>query len=128
MFDKPEEWMVAFLSALWLVVTFFAAQYLVGEHNITVAWLITALSTLCIVVGFLAWKYDIWLKVYPIFLGLLVLCWSPLLDLFASQSTLPENVWYTTWPVKITLALVPIIIGYALKYRREQQRKLNGEI
>lgn len=127
MFDQPEEWIVAFLGVLWLIITFFAAQYLVGENNVFV-FRIVALSALFVVLGFLTWHHHFWLKTYPLFFGFLVFSWLPLLDSYASQASSNQSTWYASWSVKLILTLLPIALGYALKYRRQKQRRLAGEI
>lgn len=135
MFSKPEELIMAILGALWTVVTYFLAAY-VTSANVKYVVLITGLTAIWSVVSFFLWKFDRWLFLWPILLGLLVACWTPWLDWFALRGVatvsneallVVQKPWYAGWTFKGILIVIPIILGYLLKIRAHRQRRLNGQ-
>lgn len=139
MMKKPEEFIVAVLGALWVVLTWVVAAYF-GIPAQT-ALLITVLTLLWTIVVYLLWARALLGWVWPIFLGLLVACWWPALDWLAIRDVLTPDAqtgtiilnkpWYATWTFKFILALVPVALGYGAAFmavRKRKQARLNAPI
>ncbi|MBS5836309.1 MAG: hypothetical protein KIC74_05815, partial [Neisseria sp.] len=75
------------------------------------------------------WERNIW----PVFLGCLVACWWPMLDWLAVKDIIVPNSeaaaivvakpWYANWIFKSFLALLPVVAGYALKWKRSRHAR-----
>lgn len=135
MWNKPEELIMAVLGMLWTVATYFLASYATSGSLKYVLW-ITGLTALWAVVSFVFWKKDRWMLVWPVLLGLWVACWWPWLDWFALRDLMPtandalvvvQKPWYASWTFKGILAIVPVILGYALKFQQHRKRQLTGK-
>lgn len=133
MFKRPEELIVFVLGLLWVVLTYFLTSYL-GADTYT-SLVITGFTLLWAVVCFMLWQRDLSRMIWPWFLGLLVACWWPLFDWFAvkdfietgaeSQAIVVAKPWYASWTFKIILALIPVALGYFIKFKRARQAKIN---
>ena len=129
MLKRPEEFIMAILAALWVVLTYFIADYL-GAPTHT-ALLISALTLIWALVFFILWQRNITHLIWPVFLGLLVACWWPFIDWFAIRGFVtPESIndtivlnrpWYDTWTAKIIWALIPTVLGYVYKWKRSRR-------
>lgn len=135
MFSKPEELIMAVLGALWVVATYFLSSYATAGSTKYVL-LITALTALWAVISFLFWKFDRWMFLWPLLLGLLAACWTPWLDWFALRDVLAasgdallvvQKPWYAGWIFKGMLICVPMVLGYVYQFRRQHQRRLAGK-
>lgn len=135
MFRKPEELIMAVLGALWIVTTYFLAQY-ATQDSTQYALMITGFTALWAIVSFVFWKNERWIPVWPILLGALVACWWPWLDWFALKDIAPvathsmvvmQKPWYAGWIFKGVLAILPMLGGYLLKFRAQRQRQLAGK-
>lgn len=125
MFKRPEEFIMAILAALWVVLTYFIADYLGAPTHTTL--LITALTLIWAIVFFIVWQRNASRLIWPLFLGLLVACWWPFLDWYAVSGILVPGAsgdtiviakpWYATWTFKIILAVIPVLLGYAVKWK-----------
>lgn len=129
MFKRPEELIVAILAILWVVLTYFSANYFGAPTQTSL--LITALTLIWAAVCFVLWQRNLSRYIWPCFLGLLVACWWPFLDWFAisglvpaqsvSETIIVAKPWYATWAFKIIIALVPAAIGYFIKWKRSRK-------
>ena len=128
---KPEEFIIAVIGILWVILSYFIADYLGAPTQPPL--LICVLSLLWVIVAFAVWQRH-WMDwVWPVFLGLLVACWWPLLDWLAIKDIILPSAntdtiviakpWYDTWTFKIILSIVPMLIGYAAKWRLSSARK-----
>ena len=129
MFKRPEEFIMAILAVLWVVLTYFLADYF-GAPTHT-ALLITALTLIWAVVFFIVWQRNVSRLVWPLFLGLLVACWWPFLDWYAVSDILVPGAstdtiviakpWYATWTFKLIIAAIPALLDYALKWKMKRK-------
>ena len=125
MLSKPEEFILAILAGLWVVLTYFLAAY-TGMPTHT-ALLITVLTLIWAIVFFLLWQRNRVRLLWPVFMGLLVACWWPALDWLAIKDLLPLNIaadtiivsrpWYATWTAKFIYAILPMLAGYVLIWK-----------
>lgn len=128
---RPEEIIMAVIAALWVVLTYLAADY-IGAPSQT-ALLITALTLLVLIPAFLLWQRNRIAWVWPLFAGLLTACWWPMLDWLAVKDVLAagavtdilllQRPWYAGMTFKICLALTPTVLLYILLWRRRQRLK-----
>lgn len=128
MFNKPEEFIMAILAGLWVVLTFIICRYI--NLPTDTGLLTTTLTLLWVLVFFIFWQRNLTQTIWPLFLGLLVVCWWRAIYWLASQVILTNgnNVhtnisWYGSWPTLILYALVPVIIGYLIKWQRRRQQQ-----
>lgn len=125
MFKRPEELIVAVLAALWVVLAYLIANYLGAPAQTKL--LIAALTLICAAVCFVLWQRNLSRAVWPFFLGLLTACWWPYLDWMAVRDILQPGAesaaivvnrpWYAGWTFKIIIAAVPVVLGYAVKWK-----------
>ena len=106
---KPEEIIMAVLAALWVILTYFVLTY-IGAHLET-SLTITGLTLLWCVVAFVFWQKNLMAWLWPVFIGLLIACWWPFWD------------WYATWAFKFAIAIVPTLIAYFAAWKLAQKRK-----
>lgn len=128
---RPEELIVAIIAALWVVLTYFMASYIGAPTQTTL--LICALTLIVAIIAFLLWQRSCFGWLWPLFLGLLVACWWPLLDWLAikdiilpaaqNNAVIISRPWYDTWTFKIIIAILPALLGYAWQGKRYQQQK-----
>lgn len=129
MFSKPEEVIMAILSALFVILTYFIAGY--SGASVTYILMITGFTAIWALATFLLWQAGRIEKLYPIVLGALVACWWPWLEWFAVRGVVAtggevlmvSKPWYATWWFKIVLAMLPIVIGYYRMWRKSQKPK-----
>lgn len=135
MFRKPEELIMAVLGALWLVATYFLADY-ATYGSLKYVLMITGFTAIWAIISFVLWKHDRWMAIWPILLGALVACWWPWLDWFALKDILPATQdafivlptpWYASWMFKSIIALIPMILGWIVQYRLRRERQLLGK-
>lgn len=131
---RPEEIMMAVLLAVYAVLTYMAAAYLLEARTET-ALLVALLTLVVLLPAFLLWQRNRAAWLWPCLLGLLAACWWPYFDGLAVKDTaVPltglhdaatvDLPWYATWTFKLLLAAMPIAGGYAcLLYRRFYRRK-----
>lgn len=129
MFKRPEELIMVVLAALWVVLTFFLASYF-GAPTYT-ALLIAALTLIWGAVFFMLWQRNKTAWLWPVFLGLLVACWWPFLDWYAvrdlvaagvaNETILVAKPWYATWTFKIIAAVIPVVLGYGMKWKTSRK-------
>ncbi len=128
---KPEEFIIAVIGILWVILSYFIADYLGAPTQTTL--LISVLSLLWVIVAFIVWQRQ-WMDwIWPVFLALLVACWWPLLDWLAIKDIILPSAntdtiviakpWYDTWTFKIILSLIPMLLGYAAKWRLSSARR-----
>ncbi|WP_373796716.1 hypothetical protein [Neisseria dentiae] len=131
MFKRPEELIVAVLAALWVVLTYLIANYFGAPAQTKL--LISALTLICAAVCFVLWQRNLSRAVWPFFPGLLVACWWPYLDWVAvrdilvpgaeSSAIVISKPWYASWTFKIIIAIVPVVLGYAVKWKLHNKQK-----
>ena len=134
MLKRPEEFIMAILAALWVVLTYFIADYL-GAPTHT-AHLISALTLIWALVFFILWQRNITHLIWPVFLGLLVACWWPFLDWYAvsdilvpgasSETIVIAKPWYATWTFKMIIAAIPVLAGYAVKWKFKRKAPISS--
>ena len=91
MLNKPEEFIMSILAGIWVVLTFIFCRYL---HLPTdTGLLVTTLTLLWTLVFFLLWQRGSIRKIWPIFLGLLVMCWWRAIYWSASINVLNPVSW-----------------------------------
>lgn len=132
MFKRPEELIVLVLGLLWVGLTYFLNTYL-GTDTQT-ALFITGFTLIWVAVFFILWQRNLSHAVWPLFLGFLAACWWPLLDWFAvkdlivpgseSEAILVAKPWYAGWTFKIILALLPVALGYFIKFKRRRKIRI----
>lgn len=125
MLSRPEEFIMAILAGLWVVLTYFLASY--TDMPTHTALLITVLSLVWVIVFFLLWQRNRIRLLWPIFLGLLVACWWPALDWLAIKDVLAPGAmgetiviskpWYATWTAKLIYAAIPMLMGYVVMWK-----------
>ena len=99
MLNKPEEFIMAVLAGIWVVITFIICRYL---HLPTdTGLLVTTLTLIWALVFFLLWQRGRTCKIWPVFLGLLVcaggvLFTTLLLKLFLTTTIVPLNLYTGT--------------------------------
>lgn len=133
MFKRPEELILATLTALWVVLTYLIANYFGAPMQTKL--LISALTLICSVVCFVLWQRNLSRNIWPFFLGLLTACWWPYLDwvavrdILVSGGTISADTiviakpWYATWTFKWIIALAPVLLGYAVKWKLRNGRQ-----
>lgn len=129
MFQKPEEVIMVILAAAWVVLTYFLAGWTGATAKYVL--LITGLTAGWAVLAFWLWKAGWADKLWPLLLGALVACWWPWLDGFALRNVVAPaggvlvvgKPWYASWLFKLILALLPVLGGYAHKWRKAQKTK-----
>jgi uncharacterized membrane protein (UPF0136 family) len=128
MLNKPEEFIMSILAGIWVVLTFIFCRYL--RLPTDTGMLVTTLTLLWALIFFLLWQRGKSRKIWPIFLGLLVMCWwraiywSASINILNADNIIINNVsWYGTWPALIIYALIPVIAGYSLKWYRHKKQK-----
>ncbi|MDO4434250.1 MAG: hypothetical protein Q4B82_06690 [Alysiella sp.] len=134
---RPEELIMAILGVFWVVLTYFLAAYAV-QGSVKYVFLITGLTALWTLLAFFVWQRNRWLDFYPVLMGLLVVCWWSWLDWLAvPQSVITQDEvdmatlhtpWYVTLTFKIIIASLPIVALYILKWRKQRERRMNGQI
>ncbi len=127
---KPEEFIFGIIGVLWVILTFYLAYSAAAPMPITL--LITTLTIIWCFITFKFWQ-KAWLGyVWPIFLGLLVACWWPMLDWLPAKdfvmatgqdALLLVKPWYATWTFKIIMAILPVLIGYGISWKISHSRK-----
>ncbi len=124
---KPEEFIFAIVGILWVILTFFASKYFNAPTQTAI--LISALTIIWCFVAFKIWQ-KAWLGyVWPVFLGLLVMCWWPIFDwqvltpMGSSESVLLVKPWYATWMFKGIIAALPVVIGYGISWKVHHSKK-----
>lgn len=127
MFNKPEELIMAILFVLWVGLNYMAAAYATGA-SVKYVLLITGFTTLWSLVSFLLWQAGRVNGLYPILVGAWVACWWPWLDWFAVRGVVPTGdilvvvkPWYASWWFKLMLTALPIVGGYAYRWRQLQK-------
>lgn len=133
MFKRPEELIMAVLAVLWVVFTYFAADYFGAPAETSL--LITTLTAIWALVFFLLWQKNRTAWLWPLFLGLLVACWWPFLDWFAikdivitgaqADTILIAKPWYASWVFKAIIAVLPVIGGYAVKWKIRRKEPIS---
>ncbi|MDF7675510.1 hypothetical protein PT286_02010 [Neisseriaceae bacterium ESL0693] len=128
MFNKPEEFIMAILAGLWVVLTFIICRYI--NMPTDTGLLTTALTLLWALVFFLLWQRGLSRSIWPVFLGILVICWWRAIYWSGTQIVLNGNnqaqteiSWYAQWPALIIYALIPVAIGYFIKWQRSRHRQ-----
>ena len=128
MLNKPEELIMALLAALGVVLTFIFCRYL--NMPTDTGLLTTTLTLLWAVIFFLLWQRGLTRHIWPIFLGLWVVCWWRAIYWSATQIILngdnnahTEISWYGSWPALITYALIPVVIGYLIKWQSHKNHQ-----
>ena len=134
MFKRPEEIIVLVLGLLWVVLSYFLAGYLGADTGTTL--MITGLTLIWAAVCFILWQRNLSRPIWPLFLGFLVACWWPFLDWFAikdlivpgaeSQAIVVAKPWYASWTFKNILALIPVALGYFVKFRTARKQKITA--
>ncbi|PIT53377.1 hypothetical protein [Snodgrassella alvi] len=121
MLNKPEEFIMAVLAGIWVAITFIICRYL--QLPTDTGLLVTTLTLVWALVFFLLWQRGRTRNIWPLFLGLLVMCWWRAIYhcsaevIFNSDSSITKLVhWYGSWPALIIYALIPVIGGYAFKW------------
>lgn len=128
MLNKPEELIMAFLLAVWVVLTYCAAAYATGA-SVKYVFLITGFTALWSVVSFVLWQAGRASGLYPVLAGALVACWWPWLDWLAVRGVAATGndvlvvvkPWYASWWFKLTLVALPIVGGYVRQWRKSQK-------
>lgn len=124
MLNKPEEFIMAVLAIVWIVITFFITRYI----NLTyqAGLMVTGLTLLWALCFFLLWRRDWTRFVWPLFLGLFVACWLPALHDYSWQVS-PDNVliapWYVSKYFQIILVSLPIVLGYLYLWHAKNEAK-----
>ena len=129
---KPEEIIMAVLAALWVILTYFVLNYF--GTDIVTTLTITGCSLLWVIVAFVFWQKSLMAWLWPIFIGLLVACWWPILDWLyfhlsgmdtslINEVTMVEKRWYATWTFKLFIAIIPTLIAYVAAWKLAQKRK-----
>ncbi|QRN41691.1 MAG: hypothetical protein GKC53_06230 [Neisseriaceae bacterium] len=122
MFKKPEEIIIAILGIVWIILCYFINRWLVVSNDITVQ--IILYNIVWVITTFLVWKNEKIYLTWPIFLGLFVTAWTPLLTWYAQKSAgydiqtanlmCIQMPWFATWYVKFGLVLAVMFIGYII--------------
>ncbi len=133
MLNKPEEFIMSILAGIWVVLTFIICRYL--RLPTDTGLLITALTLIWALVFFLVWQRGNSRQIWPIFLGLLVMCWwraiywSASFNILNADNIVQNNIsWYGTWPALIIYALIPVIAGYLFKWFRYKKQKTTTKL
>lgn len=126
MFQRPEEFIMAILAILWVILSYIVSSYL--DAPAYVSLLIGALNLIWATVFFIFWQRSYAISwVYPIFISLNVACWLPLLDWIAqqhAQTSLPPTLpWFGSTTFQIIIVLLPMMILYGLKLKRYWKNK-----
>lgn len=122
MFKKPEEVIIAILGIAWIILSYFITHWIGTNSGIAVEIII---YTLVWVIGtFIFWKNDKIYYTWPIFIGLFVGSWTPLLTWYAQVKAgyiLPTTnlicsivPWYASWYAKFGLIAAIVLIGYII--------------
>ncbi|KDN13178.1 MAG: hypothetical protein J6578_05305 [Snodgrassella sp.] len=128
MLNKPEEFIMAVLAGIWVAITFIICRYL--QLPTDTGLLVTTLTLIWALVFFLLWQRGRTSNIWPVFLGLLVMCWwraiyysSTEIILNNDNSTSTLVHWYGSWTALIIYALIPLIAGYGFKWWQHKRRK-----
>jgi hypothetical protein len=128
MLNKPEEFIMAVLAGIWVAITFIICRYL--QLPTDTGLLVTTLTLIWALVFFLLWQRGRTSNIWPVFLGLLVMCWwraiyysSTEIILNKDNSTSTLVHWYGSWTALIIYALIPLIAGYGFKWWQHKRRK-----
>ncbi|MGE9549195.1 hypothetical protein [Snodgrassella alvi] len=128
MLNKPEEFIMAILAGIWVVITFIICRYL--QLPTDTGLLVTTLTLVWALVFFLLWQRARTRNIWPLFLGLLVMCWwraihhgSSEIMLNSDGSTTKLVHWYGSWTALIIYALIPVIAGYAFKWWQHKRQR-----
>lgn len=131
MLNKPEEFIMSILAGIWVILTFIFCRYL--RLPTDTGLLVTTLTLLWALVFFLLWQRGNSRNVWPIFLGLLVICWwraiywSASINVLNADNSIQNNVsWYGSWPALIIYAIIPIIGGYTYKWWCHKKQKASA--
>ena len=119
MFKRPEELIMAVLAVLWVAVSYFAASYVSPPRD--TALLVAALTLIWSAVFFMLWQRGLTRLVWPLFWGLLTLCWWPLWDWYADGKVAVGGHWTASpllWGVKAVLFLLPAAAGYVFMFKK----------
>ncbi len=128
---KPEEIILAILGVLFIGGM---AYFIHGYYALPLPFgLYSSLSiALWTITLFMLWKYNALTWLWPIWVGLFVACWFPLLGYWAQSTAagqtdafLLTTPWYDTWTTKIILFVAPTLIAYYAAYRLYQKKKTN---
>lgn len=128
MFDKPEEIMMAILLALWVSLSYFLASY--TGASIRYVLLICGFNAAWAVLAFILWKANFIGKLWPLLIGVLVACWWPWLNWFATRHIQGDVIaitppWYASLTFKLIYAVIPVILGYFWKWRQTQKPRFD---
>ena len=128
---KPEEIIMAIVAALWVILTYFVLNYF--DLRLEPLLTITGFTALWAIVTFVFWQKNLITYIWPIFLGLLVACWWPVLDwisvkdivttIQSSEQIEKVPTWYNSWGFKFGLSGVAIVLGYVGMWKFTQKRK-----
>lgn len=128
MLNKPEEFIMAVLAGIWVAITFIICRYL--QLPTDTGLLVTTLTLIWALVFFLLWQRGRTSNIWPVFLGLLVMCWwraiyysSTEIILNNDNSTSTLVHLYGSWTALIIYALIPLIAGYGFKWWQHKRRK-----
>lgn len=130
MMNKPEEVIMACLAVLWVVISYVLVRF-TGAQWSTVL-LVSGLTAIWSLAVFLLWQAGRVGKIYPLLIGALVACWWPWLDWFAvrdvqvapqSDVLVVVKPWYASWWFKMSLSMLPVLIGYVRMWRKSQKPK-----
>lgn len=119
---------MAVLAGIWVAITFIICRYL--QLPTDTGLLVTTLTLIWALVFFLLWQRGRTSNIWPVFLGLLVMCWwraiyysSTEIILNNDNSTSTLVHWYGSWTALIIYALIPLIAGYGFKWWQHKRRK-----
>jgi hypothetical protein len=121
MLNKPEEFIMAVLAGIWVAITFIICRYL--QLPTDTGLLVTTLTLVWALVFFLLWQRGRTRNIWPLFLGLLVMCWWRAIHygsaevIINSDNSITKLIhWYGSWPALIAYALIPVMSSYAFKW------------
>lgn len=129
MLRKPEELILAALGLIWVASTFFLCRRL--GMDFVYCLQIAGATLLWVIVLFVLWQRGKTRLIWPLFCGLLVACWWPVLDWIALPQLTPvtgsdliilQRPWYASWTFKILLALAAVSAGYAWLFVRRGKK------
>lgn len=130
MFRTPEDLIIAVIGILWVIATYFIGYYLGADAS--TRWSITLFTFAWFVLSFYLWRHNLITFVWPIFLGMLIACWTPYLDWIAIRDYVAMNPgkdviiltrpWYASLPFKLVLCSLPVLIAYLSMWKRSRIR------